>query len=300
MDTMRFPSTRRSRSWLRSWALVPAIVLVVTGVACGGDDDASDVSASETASSLEAEATTGPPTAPAPTAKVAKAVSGDIVVLAAASLTEAFNEVKAAFEQQYPGTSVKFSFDSSSSLATQANQGAPADVFASADDANMNKVTDAGTAAGGPQTFVRNRLAILVAKGNPKAIAGLKDFEKVIYVLCAPGVPCGTYGEQALGQAGVDIAASPPRSREANVKAVVTRITTGEADAGIVYVTDARASVKDADRVDIPDEHNVTASYPMVALEQAPNPAGAAAFMTFLLSPAGQDILSGYGFVRAT
>jgi molybdate transport system substrate-binding protein len=146
---------------------------------------------------------------------------------------------------------------------------------------------------------VRNRLAILVGKGNPEGVAGLKDLANVVYVLCAVGVPCGTYGEQALTKAGVDVNADPPKSREANVKGVVTRVTTGEADAGIVYVTDAKASAKNADTVDIPDEHNVTASYPMAALKDAPNPAGAAAFMAFLLSSTGQEILVSFGFLPA-
>ena len=278
-------SRRPSTINLRRWVGPLALLLVTTGAACG-DEDGSDVSAAKTTQ------------VPAATVSTGKAVSGDIVVLAAASLTEAFTQVEAAFEQQHPGTDVKFSFDSSSTLATQANQGAPADVFASADEANMQKVTDTGTASS-PQTFVRNRLTILVAKGNPKGVAGLKDLEKVIYVLCSTGVPCGTYGEQALHAAGVDIQADPPRSREANVKGVVTRVVTGEADAGIVYVTDARASAGQADAVDIPDGHNVTASYPMAALKDSPNPTGAAAFMSFLLSPACQRIMADYGFLPA-
>ena len=282
MVAMRTIARRLSATRLRNWPCVLAALLVATGASCGEDDSAT--------TAPEAAAT-------ATSASAADPVSGDIVVLAAASLTEAFTEVAAAFEEAHPGTNVRFSFDSSSSLATQANQGAPADVFASADDVNMKKVIDTGTASD-PQTFVRNRLSILVAKGNPERIGGLDDFENVVYVLCAVGVPCGTYGEQALAKAGVDITAHPPRSREANVKAVVTRITTGEADAGIVYRTDAEAA-KNAENVDIPDEHNVTAGYPVAALEEAPNPTGAAAFIAFLLSGAGQEILGSFGFLPA-
>jgi molybdate transport system substrate-binding protein len=277
---------RTSAVGRRRWASMLVVLLVATGASCGDDEAPRGAAATSTTE------------APATTATTAKPVSGDIVVLAAASLTEAFSEVEAQFEEQYPGTDVKFSFDSSSSLAAQANQGAPADVFVSADEVNMKKVTDTG-AATTPETFVRNRLAILVAKGNPKDVAGLDDLENVVYVLCAVGVPCGTYGEQALTSAGVDIETDPPRSREANVKGVVTRVTTGEADAGIVYVTDAKASAKNADTVDIPDEHNVTAGYPMAALQEAPNPAGAAAFMAFLLSGTGQEILVSFGFLPA-
>ena len=280
MDTSCDPAARPSAGpGRRRWGWALAALLVATGASCGDDETA--------------------PQAAATTLTTGKAVSGDIVVLAAASLTEAFSEVEAQFEELHPGTDVKFSFDSSSSLAAQANQGAPADVFASADELNMKKVTDTG-AATAPATFVRNRLAILVAKGNPEGVAGLEDLENVVYVLCGVGVPCGTYAEQALAKAGVDIDAHPPRSREANVKGVVTRITTGEADAGIVYVTDAKASAKGADRVDIPEEHNVTAGYPMAALKDAPNPAGATAFMAFLLSGTGQEIMAGFGFLPAS
>lgn len=252
--------------------------MVVSGAAC--DDD----------SSVAAKVT---PTTAAPV------VTGEVVVLAAASLTEAFTEIRTAFQARYPQARVKFSFGSSSSLATQANQGAPADVFASADEGNMKKVTDVGTATKA-RTFVRNRLAILVGKGNPRTIAGLVDFQNVVYILCAVGVPCGTYGEEALEKAGLDTAAHPPKSRVENVKAVVNLIKLGEADAGIVYVTDAKASADDTDSLDIPDDHNVTAVYPMAGLKQAPNAPAGAAFMDFVLSPAGQDILAKYGFLRAS
>lgn len=276
---------RPSPSRLRSWAWLVVLLLVVAGAACGNGDDDSDPSAADTSS-----------TAPADQTSATEPVSGEIVVLAAASLTESFTELKEAFEAANPDATVTISFDSSSGLAAQANEGAPADVYASADEANMKRVTDTGTATD-PRTFTRNRLAILVGKGNPEGITGLADFPDVIYVLCAEGVPCGTYGDQALRKAGVDIAAHPPKSREANVKAVVTRITTGEADAGIVYQTDAKAAAGGAGSVEIPDEHNVSASYPIATLKQAPNPGGAAAFITFVLSAAGQEILAKYGFV---
>jgi molybdate transport system substrate-binding protein len=248
------------------------------GAACG-DDRSSDVSAP-----------------PATTTRQGKP-TGKITVLAAASLTEAFTEMGKAFEADSPDTKVTFSFGASSTLATQANQGAPADLFASADEANMKKVTDAGNVAD-PTTFTRNRLAILVGKDNPKGIKALADFARgdVTFVLCAIEVPCGMFGQPALDKAGVT---AKPKSYEENVKAVVTRVTFGEADAGVVYVTDAKAAGKSAQSVDIPGEHNVIAVYPIGVLKQASRPDVAAAFEAFVLSAAGQQIMTRYGFLPA-
>jgi len=224
----------------------------------------------------------------------APAVSGNLTVLAAASLTDSFTELGKAFEAGHPGTKVTFSYDASSSLATQANNGAPADLFASADQTNMKKVTDAGN-AGEPRVFAHNKLAILVKKGNPKKILTLADFAKpgVTFVLCAAEVPCGKYGSQALTKAGVK---AQPKSLEANVKAVVTKVTSGEVDAGIGYVTDAKAAAAAADGIGIPDQYNVVAEYPMAVLKQSKNANLAYAFLDFVLGPDAQAILAKYGF----
>jgi molybdate transport system substrate-binding protein len=249
--------------------------VAVLGAACGDDKGS-------------AAATT--------TATYAK-LTGNITVLAAASLTGAFTEAGKAFEAANPDTKVTFSFGASSTLATQANEGAPADLFASSDEANMKKVTDAGNAAD-PTTFTRNRLAILVGKGNPKGIKTLADFARagVTFVLCAMEVPCGKFGQQALDKAGVT---AKPKSYEENVKGVVTRVTLGEADAGIVYATDAQAAGESAQGVDIPEEHDVMAVYPVGVLKQASKPDVAAAFKAFVLSAAGQQIMTRYGFLPA-
>ncbi len=221
-------------------------------------------------------------------------LAGRITVLAAASLTEAFTEIGKAFESANRATTVTFSFGSSSTLATQANQAAPADLFASADEANMGKVVDAGNATG-PVPFVRNRLAILVGPGNPKGITALADLADpdVSFVLCGVEAPCGKFGRQALERAGVK---AEPRSYEENVKAVVTKVTLGEVDAGIVYATDAQAAGDSAVGLDIAAEHNVIAVYPIAVLKQSGTPGGAAAFKAFVLSPAGQGIMAKYGF----
>jgi molybdate transport system substrate-binding protein len=220
-----------------------------------------------------------------------------ITVLAAASLTDAFTQLGQAFEAARPGTKVVFSFGASSALATQANEGAPADLMASADEANLEKVVDAGNASM-PSVFARNRLAILVARGNPKGIRALPDLARpgVDFVLCAPEVPCGKFGAQALGKAGVT---APPRSYEENVKAVVTKVTLGEADAGIVYVTDVKGAGGRAEGVDIPDAQNVVAVYPMAVLRQSGRPELARAFLDYVLSPAGQQVLARHGFLPA-
>lgn len=224
-------------------------------------------------------------------------LTGNLTVLAAASLSESFKALGAAFEAKHPGTKVTFSFDASSALATQANNAAPADLFASADQANMKKVTDAGNATG-PRVFAHNKLAIIVGKGNPKNIATLADFDKpkVTFVLCAAEVPCGKYGAQALSKAGVK---AQPKSLEANVKAVVTKVTSGEVDAGIGYVTDARAAAASADGVEIAEQYNVVAEYPMAVLKQSANANLAYAFLDYILGPEAQAVLVKYGLTGA-
>jgi len=229
------------------------------------------------------------------TSSVTTAAAGKLTVLAAASLSESFKELGPAFEAKYPGSKVTFSFDSSSALAAQANNAAPADLFASADQANMKRVTDAGNATG-PKVFAHNRLAIIVAKGNPKKVKSLADFTRLSFVLCAPEVPCGRYGNEALSKAGVK---AQPKSLETNVKGVVTKVISGEADAGIGYVTDARASAASAEGIDIPEAQNVIAEYPMAVLEQSANPRLAQAFLDFTLGPEAQAVLARYGFAAA-
>ena len=265
---------RRRRS---SLGLALALALVVgLGARCG--DDKPKQSASTSTSSVTTAAT-----------------AGNLTVLAAASLSESFKALGTAFEAKHPGSKVTFSFDASSSLATQANNGAPADVFASADQANMKKVTDAGNATG-PKVFAHNKLAIIVAKGNPRKIKSLADFSKVTFVLCAPEVPCGKYGLEALSKAGVT---AKPKSLETNVKGVVTKVTSGEADAGIGYVTDAKAAAAQADGIEIPDAQNVIAEYPMAVLKQSKDSNLAYAWLDFILGPDAQAVLAKYGFAAA-
>ena len=220
---------------------------------------------------------------------------GNVTVFAAASLTAAFTELGDAFTAANPDVEVTFNFAGSSDLVAQISDGAPVDVFASADFANMSKLTDAGLAAGEPATFATNAAEIVVEPGNPLDIAGVADLadSDLIVVLCAPEVPCGAYAERVVANAGITVT---PSSYEENVKAVVTKVTLGEADAGIVYRTDVIAAGDAAQGVPIPDDINVVAEYPIALVADAPNAAGAQAFIDFVLGPAGQGIVAAYGF----
>ncbi|HQZ35041.1 MAG TPA: molybdate ABC transporter substrate-binding protein [Ilumatobacteraceae bacterium] len=222
--------------------------------------------------------------------------TGDVTVFAAASLTAAFTELGDAFMVEYPDAKVTFNFAASSELVTQIGEGAPADVFASADTSNMAKLTDAGNNASEPEVFATNLLEIIVGPGNPKGITGVADLadENLIVVICSPEVPCGKYAAQIFDTAAVTVT---PKSLEENVKAVVSKVTLGEADAGIVYRTDVTAAGDKAAGVEIPADINVIAQYPIAVTKEAANPKGAQAFIDFVNSGQGQKILASYGFL---
>jgi molybdate transport system substrate-binding protein len=224
--------------------------------------------------------------------------TGDVTVLAGASLTEAFTAVGRKVEARYPGLKVKFSFGGSSTLASQIQQGIQADVFASADQANMQKVVVAGLATGSSTVFARNRLVIAVEAGNPKRIASVSDLSRpgVKVDVCAPAVPCGSYATAVFGKAGVKVR---PVSQEQDVKSVVTKVSLGEADAGICYVTDVKAAGSSVQGIAIPEDLNVTAEYPIVALHAAPNAEGADVFVGYVMSEDGQNLLASFGFGKA-
>jgi molybdate transport system substrate-binding protein len=229
----------------------------------------------------------------APASQNPSALSGSITVFAASSLTAAFTTMAADFQKIHPGTMVKFTFAGSSTLVGQIQQGAIGDVIASADQPNLQKLIDAGLIAGSPSIFAHNRLQIVVGAGNPKHITGLADLSRsgLVVVLCAPGVPCGRYAAQALQKAGVSVT---PASQEADVKAVVSKVALGEADAGIVYVTDVKAAAR-VQGVNIPPALNVVADYPVAVLKDSQNVPLATAFVLYLLAD-GQGTLARYGF----
>jgi molybdate transport system substrate-binding protein len=265
-----------------------AAALGLLAASCGSDGSSSDTTS---AADTEAAATEAPATeAAAPT------VSGDITVFAAASLTDSFTKIGDAFTKANPDAKVTFSFDASSALVQQIAHGAPADVFASADQASMDRLTTAGLAGTAPAIFATNLLAIIVPKGNPKGITGVADLAKpdLKVVLCAPEVPCGKYATQILTSANVSVT---PVSLAQNVKGVVTPVTAGEADAGIVYVTDVRAAGARAEAVDIPTSINVVASYPIATVKTSTKQDVDQAFMDYVLGDEGQAILKEDGFL---
>ena len=216
---------------------------------------------------------------------------GSITVFAAASLTDAFSEIGEVFMEDDENVEVEFNFLASSDLATQIIEGAPADVFASADEANMDNVV-AEELATDPVEFVENRLSIAVQPGNPRSIATLEDLENedLVVVLCNEECPAGRYALEIFDAAGVTV---EPDSLEADVRGVLTRVGLGEADAGLVYVTDIEAD-PEVEGVDIPEDANVIATYPIATIEGAAQ--AASDFVELVLSETGQRILSDYGF----
>lgn len=226
----------------------------------------------------------------------ADAASGRaILVSAAASLTDVFTDIESAFEAAHPDVDVTLNLAGSSRLAMQILQGAPADVFASADLANMERVAGAGEVAGQPRVFARNALHIAVAPGNPGGVRSLRDFgrDELLLGLCAEGVPCGDLAREALALAGVTATLD---TEEPDVRALLTKVELGELDAGITYMTDV-AAVGDAVRgIDIPAHENLATEYAIAALGGASSPEVARAFVAFVLSPEGQQILARHGF----
>ena len=253
------------RSWVRTSVLLVVVALVVA--ACGSNNNSSGASGS------------GSPT--------------EIKVFAAASLTDAFNKIGQDWTAANPNAKVTFNFAGSQALATQIQQSAPADVFASADITNMGKVS---SQVDSPKAFASNLLQIIVAKGNPKGIAGLSDLANADnkVVLAAPDVPAGKYARQALDAQHVNV---KPVSLEDNVKAVVTKVSLGEADAGIVYVTDVTAGGDKVEGVDIPESQNVAATYPIAVVKASAHQSQAQSFMNMVLSDQGQQVLKSFGFL---
>ena len=221
----------------------------------------------------------------------------DVNVFAAASLTDAFTQAGDEFARTNTRVRLVFNFGSSSTLATQITNGAPADVFASADEANMQKIVDAMLTDGTPTVLATNRLAIAVASGNPKKIASLADLARsdVLLVLAAPTVPAGKYALDALSKAGVTVR---PASQEVDVRAVLNKVSLGEADAGIVYVTDVMSAAGRVTGVNIPDQQQVVARYPVAVVKDSKNTALAHRFVDYLVSPAGQSTLAEFGFSK--
>lgn len=224
-------------------------------------------------------------------------VDGRVLVFAAASLGEAFTEIAARFEAGHPELAVDLHLAGTSRLAFQIGEGAPADVFASADAENMDRVVGCGAVVDGPHVFARNELAIVVRRGNPRRVEGLADFARsdLRLAICGPEVPAGRYAREALGRAGVE---ARPVSDEPHVKAVVAKVGLGEVDAGLVYRTDVAAAGDDVEGIDLPDAHQVVAVYPIAALGVGDaRPTAARAFVAFVLGAEGRAVLTERGFL---
>lgn len=236
-------------------------------------------------------------------------ITGKLTIFAAASLTDAFGELKTALERANPGTTIAYNFGASSTLRTQLAQGAKADLFASADEPQMNGAQRDGTIAGTPSTFVENKLVIIVPARDPRGIASPRDLAKpgVKLVLTNAAVPIGNYARQALKKLngapdyGADFSQRVLAnlvSEETDVRQVVAKVQLGEGDAGIVYSSDVTPAVRDQVKViPIPDQFNVIARYPIAVVKGTGNDAGARAFIGYLLSPAGQAVLARWGFI---
>lgn len=222
----------------------------------------------------------------------APADGSGITVFAAASLTGSFTELGKRFEAANPGTRVRFTFAGSSALARQINEGAPADVFASAAPANMKQVTDTGAVTATPVTFARNTLQIAVPRGNPAGIGGLTDFAKadLKIALCAEQVPCGAAAKKVFEAAKVTPA---PDTLEQDVKAVLTKVALGEVDAALVYRTDVRAN-DEVDGLDFAEADQAVNDYPIAPMAKARD--SARAFVDFVLSDQGREVLTAAGF----
>ena len=226
-------------------------------------------------------------------------VTGEIVVLAAASLAEAFDALGAAFEADHPGTTVTFGYGGSSGLAEQIVSGAPADVFAAASTTTMATAVTGLQAAGvagaadlAPTLFARNSMVLAVPRANSAEVTSLADLARddVTFALCEEQVPCGAAALRVLEAAGLT---ALPVTYEKDVTAVLIKVRSDEVDAGIVYATDVDETVG---TIEIPAGVSTTTSYPILALPEAPNPAGAAAFTAFVLSPEGLAVLTEHGF----
>ncbi len=278
----------------RFWYLISLVLLALLS-ACG---------AAPAAMSTSPAAATPVPTSAASTQPTT------LNVFAAASLTEAFTEIGKDFEAAHPGTTVSFNFAGSQQLAQQITQGAPADVFASANISQMNAVIKSGQIISGTQqTFVRNRLVVITPRQNPAGLQTLQDLAKpgIKLVLAAPAVPVGGYALTFLDKASklpeYTTAYSPTVlknvvSYEENVKAVLSKVTLGEADAGIVYTSDISLNAADkVNKIDIPDNLNTVATYPIAPVKGTKNAEIAQQFIAYVLSSDGQDVLEKYGFL---
>jgi molybdate transport system substrate-binding protein len=246
-------------------------------------------------SSSSSSPATGSTSSAAPaTSSSPAAQAGTITVFAASSLKDTFTQLGKQFETAHPGDTVKFNFGASSALATQINSGAPADVFASAAPKNMDQVVTPGNASN-PQDFAKNTAEVAVPPSNPAKVTSVNDLAKssVKTALCQPQVPCGVVAGQVFKNAKITV---KPVTLQPDVKSVLTQVELGNVDAGVVYVTDVMAAGSKVKGVTIPASENASTLYPIAALAHSKEPSIAKAFVAYVLSPTGEQVLKAAGF----
>jgi len=259
---------------------------------------ASSSVANSSVAPTSSKAASSSPAASSSAATAAPAAAGTLTVFAAASLKATFTEIGTIFQTENPGSTVTFNFAGSSDLVTQLTAGAPSDVFASADTNNMTKATTANLVSGTPVNFASNILTIVTPPGNPAGITGFADLANpdVSVVVCAPQVPCGAATTTVETNTGVDIT---PVSEENSVTDVLGKITSGQADAGLVYVTDAKNAGDKVTEVTFPEAAAVVNVYPIATLAAATQPELSTKFVDLVTGPEGQQVLAAAGFKPA-
>lgn len=286
------------RAAARSGAAVVAVAAATVLAACGSSGGSAGTTSARATLSESGSGTASAPASSSASASTAPEATGTLTVFAAASLKTTFTELGETFQQQNPGTTVTFNFAGSSDLVTQITAGAPADVFASADENNMNKAVTAGVVAGTPANFASNTLTIVTQPGNPQGVNGFADLTNpdLQVVVCAPQVPCGSATDRVEENTGVTLS---PVSEESSVTDVLNKVQTGQADAGLVYVTDATAAGDKITEVTFPEAAAVVNVYPIAALTAATQPELAAAFIELITGSDGQQVLASAGFQPA-
>jgi molybdate transport system substrate-binding protein len=266
---------------MRRFALTAVALAAIAVAGCSSSSSSSPASTPASSSSSAASSSSATQT-------------GTITVFAAASLMGTFTQLGKQFEAAHPGDTVKFSFGGSSTLATQITGGAPADVFASAAPANMDTVVSAGDASS-PKDFAKNTAEIAVPPSNPAKVTSVSDLAKssVKVALCQPKVPCGVVASQVFKNAGVTV---KPVTLQPDVKSVLTQVELGSVDAGMVYVTDVKAAGTKVKGVTIPASQNASTLYPIATISSSTHQAEAEAFVAYVLSPAGEQVLTAAGF----
>ena len=269
-----------------------------TTAAASSSAASSSAAANSSVAPSSSKATSSSPASSSSTASAAPAAAGTLTVFAAASLKATFSEIGTIFQTENPGSTVTFNFAGSSDLVTQLTAGAPADVFASADTSNMTKATTANLVSGTPVNFASNILTIVTPPGNPAGVTGFADLANpdVSVVVCAPQVPCGAAAATVETNTGVEIT---PVSEENSVTDVLGKITSGQADAGLVYVTDAKNSGDKVLEVPFPEAAAVVNVYPIASLSAATQPELATEFVDLVTGPEGQQVLAAAGFKPA-